>query len=191
MVSMLRHPDWYVVRNGAWLIGELGVGEVVRELSMALDHKDGRVRQAAAVALAKVGTAEAAEHLAGIITRGDTRLRSLALGAIDGPNNASLVRPLTTMLEQEKDMVMAGEYVRALGRIGTPDAIRALLQTARSGRWFVGRKPKPIRLAAIDALRELGGPTAIGTLEELVRDRDRDVQEAARTALAEIRGSEE
>jgi HEAT repeat protein len=191
MVSMLRHPDWYVVRNAAWLIGELGIGQVVPELVLALEHKDLRVRQAAAVALAKVAKPQALEHLARIVTQGDVRLRSLVLSAVQGPHAAGLVRPLTTALEQEKDSALAGEYLRALGRIGTPDAVRALMNTAQSGRWFRARKPKPIRLAAIEALRELGGATAIDTLEALVRDRDRDVQEAARSALAEIRGSED
>jgi HEAT repeat protein len=150
-----------------------------------------RVRQAAAVALAKVAKPQALEHLARIVTQGDVRLRSLVLSAVQGPHAAGLVRPLTTALEQEKDSALAGEYLRALGRIGTPDAVRALMNTAQSGRWFRARKPKPIRLAAIEALRELGGATAIDTLEALVRDRDRDVQEAARSALAEIRGSED
>jgi hypothetical protein len=34
----------------------------------------------------------------------------------------------------------------------------------------------------------MGGPKAIGFLEALVRDRDREVQEAARMALADMRG---
>jgi HEAT repeat protein len=188
LVSMLRHPDWYVIRNAAWLVGELGIGEVVPELALGLEHKDGRVRQAAAVAVAKVATPAALEHLARIVVQGDPRLRSLVLNAVKGPQAAGLVRPLTAALEQEKDQLVAGEYIRALGRIGTTDALRTLTNIAQSSRWFLGRKPKPLRLAAIDALREMGGPKAIGFLEALVRDRDRDVQEAARMALADMRG---
>lgn len=187
MVSTLRHPDWYVVRNAAWLVGELGIGEVVPELALALEHRDGRVRQAAAVSLARVATPEALEHLVRIIARGDPRMRSLVLNAVQGPEAAGLVRPLTTALELEKNPLLAGEYMRALGRIGTADALRTLSNIAQSGRWFLGRKPKPLRLAAIDALRQVGGPHAIGFLEPLVRDRDRDVQEAARMALMDIR----
>ncbi len=186
MVSMLRHPDWYVVRNSAWLVGELGIREVVPELAMALEHRDGRVRQAAAVALAKVGTPETLGHLSRLLTEGDPRLRRLVLTAVQGPEATALVRPLASILEREKDPKLATEYVEALGRIRTPDAVAILMRTAHSGRWF-GRRPKPVRLAAIDALRRSRYPAVLETLEELVRDRDRDVQEAAREALAELR----
>jgi HEAT repeat protein len=190
MVSMLRHPDWYVVRNAAWLVGELGIDEVVPELALALEHRDGRVRQAAAVALAKIATPQTLEHLARLLTQGDPRLRSLVLNAVKGPEAAGLVRPLVAALSQEKDPQLAVECVRSLGRIGTREAISALVDAAQPPRWFSGKKPREARLAAIEVLATCGGPAALGTLEELVRDRDREIQETARKALAEMRGKQ-
>src|SRR2546422_5131787 len=58
---MLEHREWFVVRNVAELIGELGMDEAVPALARRLEHDDERVRRAGALALAKIGTRSAAE----------------------------------------------------------------------------------------------------------------------------------
>jgi len=187
IVSMLRHPDWFVVRNAAWLVGDLGIYEAVGELTAALEHRDGRVRQAAAAALAKLGTPETAEPLLGILRAADDQLRSIVLSAVKGRAADALVRPIAVAAEGEKDPELLREYLKALGRIGTPDAVRYLIKSAQPGRRLLGRKSKEERLAAIEGLGLAGGVAAFGTLETLVADRDREIQDAARKALATLR----
>ena len=183
IVSMLRHPDWFVVRNAAWLVGDLGIYEAVGELTAAVEHWDGRVRQAAAAALAKLGTPETAEPLLRILRSDDDQLRSIVLSAVKGRAADALVRPIVIAAQGEKDPEQFGEYLKALGRIGTPDAVRFLIKTAQPGRRIIGRKSKEERLAAIEGLGIAGGAPAQGTLESLMADRDRDISDAARHAL--------
>src|SRR5690349_15636882 len=61
LVHALDHREWYVVRNVAELIGELGIEDAVPALARRLDHEDERVRKAVAMALAKIGTRAAVE----------------------------------------------------------------------------------------------------------------------------------
>jgi HEAT repeat protein len=75
----------------------------------------------------------------------------------------------------------------ALGRIGSPDAVQALIKFAQPGGKLFGRKPAPRRLAAVEALRVAATPAAIGTLQGLAEDSDKEVKSAARAALAELR----
>src|SRR5437879_4593296 len=63
LVHMLEHSQWFVVRNVAELIGELGMDDAVPALGKCLDHEDERVRKAVGLALAKIGTRGAAEPL--------------------------------------------------------------------------------------------------------------------------------
>src|SRR5213594_1871351 len=63
LVHMLDHSAWFVVRNVAELIGELGMEDAVPALGKCLDHEDERVRKAVGLALAKIGTRGAAEPL--------------------------------------------------------------------------------------------------------------------------------
>ena len=185
VVHMLGHPEWFVVRNMAELAGELGLEEAVPVLGKHLDHPDERVRKAIALALAKIGTPATVEPLRRALRDKSQGVRlQVALG-IGGRKARALAMPLLVMLEQEPDPVVQRELIMALGRIGSPDAIRALSTLARPTRNILRRKRTVPRLAAVAALR-LAGTPAVGTLQSLARDADKEVRRAARQALAEL-----
>jgi HEAT repeat protein len=94
--------------------------------------------------------------------------------------------PLIVALQEEEDETVQRELLLALGRIGTPDAVQALIKVAQpSGRLF-GRKPTPLRLAAVEALRLAATAPALGTLEGLGGDGDKLVRTAAQAAVWEL-----
>src|SRR5213080_1351815 len=109
-----------------------------------------------------------------------------ALG-VGGRKASALAMPLVVALEEEEDEEVERELILALGRIGSPDAVQALIKFAQpSGRLF-GRKPSSLRLAAVEALRLAATPAAIGTLQGLSDDGDKQVRAAARAALTELK----
>lgn len=59
LMHMLGDARWYVVRNAADLLGEMRAAQAEPELVRLLEHRDDRVRAAAAGALAKLGAARA------------------------------------------------------------------------------------------------------------------------------------
>ena len=67
LVHMLGDPRWFVVRNAIELLGEMRVAEADEELEKMLEHRDDRVRTAAATALAKLGPGVAAKGLRGAL----------------------------------------------------------------------------------------------------------------------------
>jgi HEAT repeat protein len=79
------------------------------------------------------------------------------------------------------------ELVLALGRIGSPEAVQALIKFVQPTGKLFGRRPTPLRVATVDALRLAGSPAAVGTLQGLVGDGDREVRAAAQAALAELK----
>src|SRR5437870_4439160 len=187
LVHMLEHREWFVVRNVAELIGELGMDEAVPALARRLEHDDERVRRAVALALAKIGTRSAAEPLRRALRdkSADVRIQ-VALG-IGGRKSFALAMPLVVALEEEGDETVERELILALGRIGSPDAVQALIKFAQPAGRLFGRKPSALRLAAVEALRLAGTAPAVGTLEGLADDGDRDVRAAARAALTELK----
>ena len=187
LVHMLDHPQWFVARNVAELIGELGMEEAVPALARQLGHADERVRKAVSLALAKIGTRSAAEPLRRALRdpSGEVRLQ-VALG-IGGRKSMALAMPLVVALEEEKDEAVVRELVLALGRIGSPDAVQALIKFAQPAGRLFGRKPSGLRLAAVEALRLAATPAALGTLEGLAGDSDREVRAAARESVTELK----
>jgi len=182
-IAMLDSPEWFVARNVAELVGELRMEEAVAPLAGLLGHADGRVRRAAAVALSKIGSVATVEPLRRALRDGTPELRAVVAGSIGGSGARALAMPLVALADEEGDPAVLVEYYRALGRIGTPEAVQALVKAAQPGS-LLRRRPLAVRLAAIEALGRAGGPVSQRALESLRTDGDRAVREAAEKAAA-------
>jgi len=187
LVHMLGHHQWFVVRNVAELAGELGLDEAVPALAQQLEHDDERVRKAVALALAKIGSSSAAEPLRRALRDKSPEVRMQAALGVGGRKSSALAMPLVVAMEEEEDEAVERELILALGRIGSTAAVQALIKFAQPGGRLFGRKPAALRATAVEALRIAATPAAIGTLEGLTDDGDKQVRTAAQSALADLK----
>src|SRR5438552_1106011 len=187
LVHMLGHHEWFVVRNVAELAGELGLDEAVPALAQQLDHEDERVRIAVASALAKIGSSAAAEPLRRALRDKSPEVRMQAALGVGGRKSSALAMPLVVAMEEEEDEGVERELILALGRIGSASAVQALIKFAQPGGRLFGRRPAGLRATAVEALRLAATPAAIGTLEGLTDDGDKQVRAAAQSALADLK----
>ncbi len=187
LVHMLGHHQWFVVRNVAELAGELALEDAVPALAQQLNHDDERVRKAVALALAKIGSRAAAEPLRRALRDKSPEVRMQAALGVGGRKSSALAMPLVVAMEEEKDEAVERELILALGRIASPAAVQALIKFAQPGGRLFGRKPAALRAAAVEALRLAATPAAIGTLEGLTDDGDKEVRLAAESALADLK----
>ena len=187
LVHMLGHHQWFVVRNVAELVGELGLEEAVPALARQLDHEDERVRKAVALALAKTGSRSAAEPLRRALKDKSPEVRIQAAVGVGGRKASALAMPLVVAMGEEENEAVEQELMLALGRIGSPDAVQALIKFAQPGGKLFGRKPTALRVTAVEALRLAATPAAIGTLEGLGADSDKQVRAAAQAALQDLK----
>ena len=187
LVHMLGHHQWFVVRNVAELVGELGLEEAVPALARQLDHEDERVRKAVALALAKTGSRSAAEPLRRALKDKSREVRIQAALGVGGRKASALAMPLVVAMGEEEDELVEQELMLALGRIGSPDAVQALIKFAQPGGKLFGRKPTALRITAVEALRLAATPAAIGTLEGLAADSDKQVRAAAQAAARDLK----
>ncbi len=188
IASLLNHHEWFVVRNAADLVGELGIAEATAALSRAMSHDDPRVRRSVGVALARIGTAETALHLRKALVDPDPEVRMAVVREVGGRALGGLAMPLVSAAGAEEDPDIRGEFYRALGRIGTPDAVQVLIKES-SGGGLLSRKPAGPRLAAIEALGTAGTGPALETLKQLATSRSGDIRAAAAAALEKARAS--
>ena len=187
LIHMLGHHQWFVVRNVAELVGELGLEEAVPALARQLDHEDERVRKAVALALAKTGSRSAAEPLRRALKDKSPEVRIQAALGVGGRKASALAMPLVAAMGQEEDEAVEQELMLALGRIGSPDAVQALIKFAQPGGKLFGRKPTALRVTAVEALRLAATPAAVGTLEGLGADSDKQVRAAAQSAMRDLK----
>lgn len=193
VVSVLNHQEWYVVRNIADLVGELRISEGVPALGRVVKHPDVRVRRAAAIALAKIGASEGVRFLNQALRDSDRDVRLGVLEHMRGRGLASLGMLLVNIADTEHDPDLRAECFRALGRIGTPDAVRALIDESKPGKFLLARHSVGTRVAVVEGLSLAGGPAAKEALQELARGRGKQIREAAQQGLRELgidRGAE-
>lgn len=185
LVHMLGHPEWYVARNVADLMGDVRLEESVPALGRLLGHAERRVRLSAAIALGKIGTPATVDLLRRALKEGDADLRIQVASGI-GRSSRALAMPLVTLIEAESSIEVVAAYYAALGRIGTPEAVQALAKAAEPGGRLVGRKSAALRVAAVEGLRLAGAGRALAVLAD---DADRQVRDAVRQALEALRAT--
>jgi hypothetical protein len=190
LIRLLNDSRWYVVRNAAELIGEMQVEAAVPVLAQLIEHEDERARKAVVLALARIASPPAVEPLRRALRDRLPGIRLQVAQGIGGRRASPLAMSLVLAMEEEQDPEVARELTLALGRIGSPDAVQALIKLSQPAGRLFGRKPVAKRLAAVDALRLAGTPAAIGTLQGLANDADRQVKAAAMAALSGLRPRE-
>lgn len=176
LTHLLGDPRWFVVRNAAELLGELRVTEAEAELTQLLEHRDDRVRTAAAGALAKLGVAAAK---GGRASTAEARARATDAPA-PAPAHVGSVDSLIRALDREEDPRVHMAMLAALGQLGTPQAVEKLAEIARADKGLLAKKrPTPLRVAAVHALGEVKSPWALAALRALLSDKEQTVRGAA------------
>ena len=179
LVHMLGDPRWFVVRNAIELLGEMRVAEADTELEKLLEHRDDRVRTAAASALAKLGPGVAAKGLRSALRDAPEEVRERAAEAMALQRSGS-VDSLVRALDKEEDNRVQMAMVTALGQLGTPHAVEKLMDIARTEKGLLNkRRPTPMRVAAVHALGEVKTSSALAALQTLLRDKEKAVRGAA------------
>ncbi|MDQ2765770.1 MAG: HEAT repeat domain-containing protein [Gemmatimonadota bacterium] len=179
LVHMLGDPRWFVVRNAIELLGEMRVAEADVELEKMLEHRDDRVRTAAASALAKLGPGVAAKGMRGALRDAPEEVRERAAEAMALQRSGS-VDSLVRALDKEDDNRVQMAMVTALGQLGTPHAVEKLMDIARTEKGLLGRRrATPMRVAAVHALGEVKTSSALAALQTLLRDKEKAVRGAA------------
>ncbi|MCG6954972.1 MAG: HEAT repeat domain-containing protein [Gemmatimonadetes bacterium] len=179
--EMVEDGRWFVVRNAAAVLGEIGGERAVGLLASALAHEDARVRREALHALAKVGGEDAGQLVYGMIGDPDSDVRAAAAMAAGALRVPRALRPLLVLLEEERDPDVVVTVLHALGQLADPAATPAIEK--RAARSFFSRPPTDVRIAAYRALYSIRTPRAKRVLVGAADDKDPRVRAAVRELL--------
>jgi HEAT repeat protein len=124
LISALGAASPHMRAHAAYALGEIADPRAVEALENALGDSDKHVRRSAASALAGVRSPRAVDIVVRLIAGGDRDLAygaALWLGRDHGHPAAS--PGIIQMFDEMPDAARRGELVKALGKIGTVDAI--------------------------------------------------------------------
>jgi HEAT repeat protein len=177
LASMIADPRWFVRRRAARLLGRIATAEAVPLLQPLLRGSDPRVAREAMSALAAIPDPAAARAIHTVLRLSTGDLRRAIVDVLVALRDPRVVPMLVRILEESdvmgKDHAVALETMRALAQIGTDQAVPALAAIARRRAWLGRRKLRALKQHSVDALVQVGGPTADMAIREARRTGDR------------------
>jgi HEAT repeat protein len=173
-------------RAAAKIAGELQHPSVVAPLMGLLEAEDRGVREEAVRALVRVGSDEAVAALAELL---GSETEGVSLAALHGLGSTGNVRAVPH-LERElgravaaREVPRAKEAIRALGRLGRPEAAMALVALVERRVRLGGGWLRELKAVAVSALAAVPGDEAVAALAQAAQARDTQLRRAAQTAL--------
>ncbi len=163
----LSDPRWYVVRNAAYILGDLGDPELPRQLRGAVRHPEFRVQQAAMTSILKSTVAGRGEILAEALTELQAGVLEMALDELTVLKDPASVEHLEALVLGEKEF-KAGvreKAVIALGAVPSDRAAEALCKIIMDAA-----QPLLVRRAALGGLYNHGSamaPSLVAKLDSL------------------------
>jgi HEAT repeat protein len=184
LLKRLNDPSWYLVRNAALLLGQIGGQSLVEPLATLLQHEEPRVRREAAGSLGKIGGPRAVSHLRKAVL--DPEVGTVAarvLGEIDRENTVSM---FTKRLSRAGLLLMddgpVREAVAVLGEMEAAEAVPVLSRILNQGLWIPFSKGDALRTQAAQALRRIGTSEAL----EAIRGGSRSIRRVVRDTCAAL-----
>jgi HEAT repeat protein len=179
---LLNSPSGAMRSRAVQALGDIGGETVVQLVKKALGDSDPGVVREAIRSAAKVGTAELVSPLLGLVDNADPKIRARAIRALGVypqpelvPANDAIPRVLKRL--EKDDLEVQLEAARVLGRMRVRRALTAL--TAAAGP----SAPKPLRLAAVEALGQVGDPSVVKPLLAAFGEKERELRFAATRAI--------
>ncbi len=185
-------------------IGKIGGEKAVSILSKFLWNENFDVARVAVAALGRINHPDAVNHLLLAVRSNNMAIKLEAIHALGERGGKEAVETLKWLAGSEENDRIAEEAIESLSRIGSRDAIRALMElTSNKSRktscisrlsQFIGRyiewisdglyDPNPaVRSSVVDVLARMKHPDATEALIKALDDQDTQVRLAAVNAL--------
>src|SRR5581483_272080 len=175
--------DPEVVAAAAEFAGLTGSPQAGALLAPLLRHPADLVREAALAGLAELGGRDAVRPALPALKDPSAAVRRAAARAVAAGGEPAASSVLIRRLEQEPDEGVQAELLRAIGRLGAPEALNVLARYAEPGGLLSRGHSAAVRAAAVEGLGRLGRPEARGLVELYWNDKEVAVRNAAEAAL--------
>ncbi|HXX49547.1 MAG TPA: HEAT repeat domain-containing protein [Myxococcota bacterium] len=174
-------------RRAARLLGEMQNPRGVEFLADALRADDVALAREAARALARIPTDSAVAALVAGLRLAPAVAETCA-GCLGGVRQTQAARALGELLDLERDVPdgLRREAIRSLGRLASAEALNRLKRVLDHAPFLGRARFRALRVAAAQAIGQIGGPVAIQALAPHARRGDAEVRQACAEAVRRI-----
>ncbi|MBI2833759.1 MAG: HEAT repeat domain-containing protein [Acidobacteria bacterium] len=190
VAPLVRHPDWFVRRNIAELLGAIGSPEAVPLLQPLLRGEDPRVIGPVFRAIANIDDPSAARAVQIVLRTATGEQRKAVVAVLMAERDPRVVPFLLRLLAASRpfgaDHEIVLETLEALQVVGTDQAVGTLVKLMRRNRWFAFKKSRAIKQAVVATLIKINTPKAMAAVQEASRRGDRRLRRAAAAAMEAV-----
>ncbi len=195
LYEYLDDERWFVVRNAVAILGEIRREEATEHLQKSLHHRDVRVRRETIRALTKIGGSSAIGVLLRMVVGSDpemSRQALLSLGAMKSTSSVpTLVKAVQGMDNKPGVVEIKKDAIKALGEIGSPDALPALVEIISKRTFWRRALVDDVRAAAIAAVANIEHDEVQKILQQAMDDKSEVVSRAATRAYKQLKRNEQ
>jgi HEAT repeat protein len=157
-----KNAAWYYLRNLAYILGHIGTETNAQILQPLLLHEHNRVRMEALKSIFQIGGKQRGPILLSVLPKADDQFKLNIVETLGNAKCADAVPTLTEMLKKRSliasqlQIDLQEKICTALGFIGSPNAIDALSEVAKSKSFLHLRTyPETVKHAATRALESI------------------------------------
>lgn len=184
--ARLEHPEWFVTRQMAALLGEIGGEEALPALEDAYDNPEPRVKKEILKSMVKIGGGRVTDFMLKVLNENDQSIVAQAIISLGALKDASAVDALKEIAFRREGLEApeaAREAVKALGMIGDPKAVPHLKKILSKKVWFGKKSNEEMRSLAASSLGLIGTPEAIKAVEEVFAGSSGELYTACKRVL--------
>jgi HEAT repeat protein len=190
--KLLSSPEWFVRRNGAFILGEMKALTAIDEVGNLIGDNEERVQLEAVQALIKIGDPQIKDYIRKAL---NSRYRSVMIEAMKFLGRDDIkgkLGELMKWLKARKAIPETSEQnsragiIEILGKNGDDSVIPSLIEVLNEGSFFKGDLLHITKEAAINALGQIGTSKAIQALRDATNFRDQFIASKAREVLKRV-----
>jgi hypothetical protein len=181
---------WYVVRNVAAILGNIGGSRACQYLEKAVRHADARVRREVVEALTRMDPVDSNHLLRTALCDAQIDLRLLALRALAHRKDSKSVEEIEARIRDKKFLRLEPteqkEWLSALAQIAGDEALPTFQKLIGGLMFFDRAERMRLQTLATLALGSSSGPRTLEYLDRLTHHKDTRVRDAAVRAMNRI-----
>lgn len=193
-LPFLNDSRWYLIRNIALILGEIGNLSAVTQLKRLLAHDDFRVRRETLSAIEKLSPSQALLSFSDALADSDSRIRTFAARSIGTKGEAGAQHLLAAVEAKEfekRDLSEIQAFYESIGYSGGSVARAYLEKIVKRSNPLRRQHIDELRAAACEGLGCSGDPAALPILKRLQKDRSAIIRSAAQSGLRRLSATKE
>ncbi|MBI5235762.1 MAG: HEAT repeat domain-containing protein [Deltaproteobacteria bacterium] len=183
----LQSDKWFIVRQMAAILGELGDEGCLDELENAYGHEDTRVKKEVLKSLVKIRSKRSTAILINALEEKEESLVNQAIISLGMLKDSSAIDILGKIAGKRDPFAetreATKEAIKALGNIGNEKALPYLVPILLRKVWFGKESNEQARALAANALGAIGSKKAIDAVRDCAAASSGDLHAACRRIL--------